>query len=135
MDTTQKIGRRFAMPALAVPLLWGLAYTAARFLLDQDLHLEPAWLRVAIAFFPTVPTAIFLWCMVAHVRSLDEMQQRVHLEALVIAYPLAILLLSTLGLLQLAIDLPMEDWSYRHVWVYLPLFYVLGLAITWRRYQ
>ena len=27
----------------------------------------------------------------------------------------------TLGLLQLAIDLPPEDWSYRHVWAYLPL--------------
>ena len=52
-----------------------------------------------------------------------------------IAYPLAILLLVTLGFLQLAIDLPAEDWSYRHVWALLPCFYFLVLAIAWRRYR
>jgi hypothetical protein len=66
---------------------------------------------------------------------LDEMQRRIHLEALAIAYPLATLLLMTLGLLQRAVELPFEDWSYAHVWIYLPIFYFLGVAFTARRYQ
>ena len=41
----------------------------------------------------------------------------------------------TLGLLQRAIVLPFEDWSYLHVWVYLPVFYFGGIAIASRRYQ
>ena len=55
-----------------------------------------------------------------------------HLEALAIAYPLAILMLVTLGFLQLAIDLSPEDWSYRHIWAFLPALYFLGLTIAWR---
>jgi hypothetical protein len=43
--------------------------------------------------------------------------------------------LMTLGLLQLAVELPVEDWSYRHVWIYLPLFYFAGLGLAWRRYK
>lgn len=107
--------------------------SAARFALEE-LQLAPG-LRVAVALLPVLPTAVFLWLVITNIRGLDELQRRVHLEALAIAFPLAILLLWTLGLLQLAIDLPAEDWSYRHVWVYLLLFYFIGLAIASRRYQ
>jgi hypothetical protein len=118
-----------------VAITWGISYIVARLALDQDLRLEPAWLRVVAALFPVVPTVMFLWSLITGIRSMDELHRKVHLEALVIAYPLAILLLMTLGLLQLAVDLNMEDWSYRHVWIYLPIFYFLGLTISWRRYK
>jgi hypothetical protein len=29
----------------------------------------------------------------------------------------------------------MDDWSYRHVWAFLPAFYLGGLALARRRYQ
>lgn len=129
---------RLAWTGLAVVAGWGLVYVGARAFLDvelqQRLNFAP-WVRVTAALIPVLPTAVFLWCIVAQVRSLDEMQRKIHLEALAIAYPLAILLLMTLGLLQLAIDLPPQDWSYRQVWFYLPLFYFIGLAIAWRRYR
>jgi hypothetical protein len=48
---------------------------------------------------------------------------------------LEVLLLMTLGLLQRAITLPFEDWSYAHVWIYLPIFYFVSLGYTARRYQ
>jgi hypothetical protein len=118
---------------LTVAALWPVSYLAARVAL-KGLDLEP-WLRVLVALVPVVPTALFLWLMIVGIRTMDEMQRRIHLEALAIAFPLSILLLWTLGLLQLAINLPAEDWSYRHVWICLPLFYFIGLAITWRRYK
>jgi hypothetical protein len=30
---------------------------------------------------------------------------------------------------------PSLDWSYRHVWYYLPLFYFIGIVVSWRRYR
>jgi hypothetical protein len=121
--------------ALGTCILWGASYIAARLALDADLQLGPTWLRVAAALLPVIPTALALWAIAAGLREADELQRRVHLEALAIGYPLAILLLMTLGLLELAVGLNPEDWSYRHVWIYLPLFYFIGLAIAWRRYR
>jgi hypothetical protein len=120
---------------LGILVLWGASYIAARLALDVDLALEPAWLRLAAALLPLVPTVMALRAIAAGIREADELERRVHLEALGIAYPLAILLLMTLGLLELAIGLDPKDWSYRHVWIYLPLFYFVGLAIAWRRYK
>ena len=121
--------------AFATIVLWGAAYIAARAALDVELNLQPAWLRVTAALLPVIPTAIALWAIATGLRQSDELQRRVHLEALAIAYPLAILLLMTLGLLELAIGLNPDDWSYRHVWIYLPLFYFIGLFVAWRRYK
>lgn len=133
MKVMPDVARRSLHLGLPVTILWVLSYLGARFALEE-LELAP-WLRVVVALFPIVPTAFFLLLMIANIRDLDELQRRVHLEALAIAFPLAVLLLWTLGLLQLAVDLPIEDWSYRHVWAYLPLFYAIGLVIARRRYQ
>lgn len=125
---------RLNWPVIAI-VVWGLSYFVARAALDAELHLQPVWLRVAAALLPVVPTAVALAAIAVSVRGSDELQRRVHLEALAIAYPLAILLLMTLGLLELAVGLKLEDWSYRHTWTYLPIFYFVGLVIAWRRYR
>ena len=115
--------------------LWGLSFIVARLALDKELDLKPTWLRVAAALLPILPTAAFLWFAVSAIRGLDELHRKVHLEALVIAFPLSILLLVILGFMQLAVELPKEDWSYRHVWPFLVVFYFGGLAFSWRRYR
>jgi hypothetical protein len=109
-------------------------FLGARAVLDKDLELPP-WVKITAALLPILPTAAFLWFVVTACRGLDELHRRVHLEALAVAYPLAILLLVTLGFLQLAIDLPAEDWSYRHIWPFLVVFYLLGLTLAWKRYR
>lgn len=127
--------RSKANRTFGILVLWGASYIVARAALDVDLQLGPTWLRVAAALMPVIPTAFALRAIAVGMREADELQRRVHLEALSIAYPLAILLLMTLGLLELAVGLKPEDWSYRHIWIYLPLFYFLGLFIAWRRYR
>lgn len=80
----------------------------------------------------------FGWFIVEEVRlvrALDELQRRIQLEALAIAYPLAILLIVTLGLLErVGVSLPVGNFSYRHIWPFLIVFYFLGLAIARSRY-
>lgn len=94
----------------------------------------PQWLRVALALVPIPIFASFLAALVTGVRGMDELERRIHLEALAIAFPLGMLLLMTLGLLQRVVELSMDDWSYRHVWGYFPVLYLLGLAFARRRY-
>lgn len=114
-------------------LAWVVVYLLTRRLLDSN-PLPELW-RIVVALIPMVPFAFFLTFTMAGVRSMDELQRRIQLEALAIAFPLAILFFMLLGLLELAIPLSPQDWSYRHTWSYLPLFYFIGLAIASRRYQ
>lgn len=132
--TASRSGIRGMYTGWVVTVIWVITFVGARIVLDKDLQ-APAVVKLVAALIPILPTALFLYVMVSGLRNLDELHRQVQLEALVIAYPLAILMLVTLGFLQLAIELPSEDWSYRHVWCFLPAFYFLGLSIAWRRYR
>lgn len=112
---------------------WILAYFLVRGVLETDQFTKGS--RLVIALIPMIPFALFLMSVLAGIRELDELHRRVHLEALAIAFPLTMLLLMLLGLIELVVPLSPDDWSYRHVWQFLPLFYFMGLAFTWRRYQ
>lgn len=88
-------------------------------------------IEVAVALLPILPFAAFVYFALKSQRGMDELQLRVQLEALAIAFPLSILFLMVFGLLGEALNLTLE----RHVWFYLPVFYFVGLALAWRRYQ
>jgi hypothetical protein len=110
-----------------------VAYWCARAVLENpDLAVG---LKVAAALIPVPIFALFLLLFIRLIRTLDELERRIQLEALAIAYPLAVLLLMTLGLLQRAVQLPFEDWSYAHVWMYVVIFYFLSIPWVARRYQ
>ena len=133
MVTDATADRRSWRTLIGAGALWVLAYFGSRAALEA-FQLPPGG-RLVVALLPLVPFAWFLWRVISGIRSMDELERRVHLEALGVAFPLAVLLLMTLGLVELAVDLNPADWSYRHVWVFLPLFYVIGLALAWRRYR
>ena len=111
---------------------WFAAYVLA-FAAAESTH-WPQGLRILAALLPVPLFASFLAALISGVRQLDELERRIQLEALAVAFPLAMLMLMTLGLLQRVIELSMDDWSYRHVWGFLPLLYVIGLVIARRRY-
>jgi len=132
-QATVKSGAPKNHNGLISTVLFVLTYFVARMVLEQEEMAES--LRVLAALLPVAPFAWMLWEIIKGVRSMDELEQRIQLEALVVAYPLTLILLMTLGLLEIAIKLPPEDLSYRHVWAMLPVFYFLGLAIAKRRYR
>lgn len=125
---TRSEWRLLAVGLLGVTSFFGSKIALESAALEQDL-------RLAVAMAPVLPLVAFLILVKAEFKTMDELHRRVQLEALGIAFPLSILLLMVLGLLELAIELPEEDWSYRHVWIFLPIFYFVGLMITWRRYR
>ena len=112
--------------------LWGATYVGVRLLLDTPV--AGGW-RAALAL---VPLPFFLWLLVELIRALrvmDELERRIQLEALAVAFPLSLVLFMTLALLEIAIPLDPANWSYRHIWPFLTIFYAAGLTIARRRYQ
>jgi hypothetical protein len=84
---------------------------------------------------PDPPFATMLWFMIRGIAGADELERRIHLEALVVAFPLSVLLLMVLGLLELAIDLNPANWSYRHLWPMMVMFWAAGQAVARGRYS
>ena len=111
---------------------WFVTWLVARVILESTV---PTWLRVIAALAPTPIAAAALVTIVRGARELDELEKRIQLEALAIAFVLAVLLIMTLGLMELAVTLNRDDWSYRHVWAMLPPMYFAGLVVARRRYS
>lgn len=125
--------RSRSAPVVISGALWFLLYFAARVLLSRtDLE---KWARIAIAMAPLIPFAFCLFSIVIAIRGMDELERKIHLEALAFAYPVSMFLLMTLALMQRAVTLKFEDWSYAHVWFYLPMFYLFGLLRAMRKYE
>ena len=131
MEAVGQTKRVYGARLLVRGLLWAAVYVAARGLLETAI--EPQSLRIAIALLPVPFFVWWLWTWMKGVSQMDELERRIELEALAIAFPLAVIFLMTLGLLDVAID--PDDWSPRNVWVMMPLLYYIGLWRAKRRYQ
>lgn len=113
-------------------LLWISVYMIARGLLNLEIASPP--LRAAIALLPIPFFVWYLWTWMKGVASMDELQRRIELEALGFAFPAALVILMTVGLLDLAIALNPNDFSLHHIWLMLPALYYVGLWRAKRRY-
>ena len=125
-------GRGISRTAGVAAFLWMILFFIARFSLES-----PAWspvTRVTIALLPLPAFVWFLWAFVQGIRDADELERRIQLEALAVAFPLTALLFMTLGLMQIAVPLSPDNWSYRHTWPVIYVFYFVGLMAARRRY-
>ena len=118
-------------PRLAL-YTWGALYFGARALVDVT---DVPTARVLISLAPLPAFLWFLRDFIRGLRGLDELERRIQLEALAVAFPLTMVLMMTLGLVQVAVPLSLDDWSYRHLWPLMFVFYLVGLTLARRRYQ
>ena len=114
-------------------LLWFVTYTIC---LLSIKNLNPGTtLGIFLSLLPVTTFALFIYSIIKGVASMDEVQIRVQMEAVVIAFSLSLLMLMTLGLLDLVIVLKKEDWGYRHLVTWFTMFYFTGLYISKRKYN
>jgi hypothetical protein len=106
--------------------IWFLVYVIARLAVAQ-MGVEHPWAPV-IACAPVPAFYWFVWVVQRALRGIDELQRRIHLEALALAFPTTMLVLMTLGIINLEIPL-------RNLWVMLPPLYGICLVIVNRRYR
>ena len=94
-------------------------------------HPAAPW-RVPVAVVPVVPVAIAFRAVLRGVARLDELQRRIHLEALVVAVGSAIVLTFGYGTLQ-NVGLPSLNLMY--ITPVLVVLWSAGLVLARRRYR
>ncbi len=124
-------GRR-SVPMLVAALVAAAALLGSAVVLKLTELSPPA--RVAVALIP-LPFYIALFVVAVRVtRQLDELKQRIQLEALAFAVIGMLLCTFCYGMvLQADVGAPALDWVW--VWVITVVFYIAGHLIAWRRYR
>jgi hypothetical protein len=118
---------------VVVPAVFVLAYFAARAGIEQVEQGSSAALLLAL--LPVPFFAGLIWAYVRGVRGMDELGQRIQLEALAFAFPIALLVAFTAGLLDLAGFHGAQNWDLPRLWPMLLMPYWIGIVRAQRRYQ
>lgn len=130
---TLALNRRYRREFLPPMGAYVLATLAVAWLLPRAGDAQ--WLRAAIALLPVAPLALAVRAMVRYVRDVDELQQRIELEAICIATALVALGYLAAGFLQLArvIDVP-AGMAMILVFPLICAVYAVAKAVVSRRY-
>lgn len=114
-------------------ILWVLSYTGSLFALKTQT--VPKEAGMVLTFISVLAFAVFLYKYYRSIFFMDEVEIKIQMEAVVIAFLLGLLLLMTLGLLDLILVLNKEDWSFRFLIPCFIVFYFIGLFISNRKYS
>ena len=114
-------------------ILWAVTYITSLIVLKGT---EPdKTTGIILSLLPTITFAFFIYHFATGIGEMDEVQRRVQLEGAVWGFTLGLLMLMTLGLLDLVVVLNKEDWGYRHLIPYFFTFYFIGILISHRKYR
>jgi hypothetical protein len=113
-------------------LIHGATYLPAVWLLKHRVLGQPV--AVIIAIVPIITFAIFIFKLIKAFSVMDEVKQRVQLEAVVIGFSLTAMLLMILFLLDLC-DISNHAWfGFGYLVCYCWLFYFIGWFISKKKY-
>ena len=90
-----------------------------------------AWLRVIFALVPIIPTALGLLAITRGIRTMDELERRIHFEAVAFAFGATALLTFAYGLLE-NVAFPPASWTF--ILPFMVVMWTLGQALARRRY-
>lgn len=113
--------------------LWLISYIGCKMAI-RNLVLEKE-VGIMLVVIPILTFALFIYKYYRSIVFMDEVQIKIQMEAAVVGFALGLMLLMALGLLDLVITLPKEDWSYQHLVPHFIIFYFIGLFIAKRKYD
>lgn len=116
--------------AVSVTLLMGLVVVVSAVLERYELG-APA--RVGLAL---LPVAAYVWCTTSYiglVRQADELQRRIHLEALAIAFPTTAIAVVAAEYLRKAGVI--SQFKPDYVLMLMLGLWAIGFFVAWRRYR
>lgn len=118
---------------LIYAVIWCISYVGSLFVLKTlDIPTEAG---IVLTVITVLAFALFIYKYYRSIFFMDEVQIKIQMEAVVTAFSLGLLLLMTLGLLDLFINLNKDDWSYRHLVPLFVAFYFFGLFISRRKHN
>lgn len=121
--------RRYTVQFSAAMLAYAVVLVVSILVIQAN---PAAWWRFLVALAPVIPVVVAVMAVVQRLRTLDELQQRIQLEALGFAFACTAILTFSYGFLE-GVGLPHLGWT----WV-LPLMaglWGVGLALATRRYR
>jgi hypothetical protein len=118
---------------IAYAIIWALSYIGSLLALKSfDLPMD---VGIMLTVITVLAFAVFMYKYYRAIFFMDEVQIKIQMEAVVFAFSIGLLLVMTLGLLDLFVQLNKEDWSFRHLIPLFVLFYFAGLFIAKRKYN
>ncbi|MEP3248487.1 MAG: hypothetical protein ABJN40_22530 [Sneathiella sp.] len=114
----------------------GLCLTAYAVLLFVSLQIlnhgvGNDWLRLTVSVLPILPCLITGYVVLKHIRQLDELQQKMQLEAISFSFIATALVTFTYGFLE---NMGLPGLSMFVVWPLMATFWVIGQIIARYRY-
>jgi len=129
MEQSKKIANR---NSIIFALIYGATYLPAVWLLKHRVFGQP--ISIIIAIVPIIAFSIFIFKLIKAFSVMDEVKQRVQLEAVVIGFSLTAMLVMILFLLSLC-DISNPGWfGYANLLGYCWLFYFVGWFISKKKY-
>tara|TARA_R110002012_G_scaffold234226_1_gene407770 strand:+ start:435 stop:800 length:366 start_codon:yes stop_codon:yes gene_type:complete len=95
------------------------------------LNNQVAW-PILVSLMPVVPALGVCWVIVRGVRRMDELQRKIHFEAMVIAFAAVALLTFSYGFLE---NVGFPKMTMFVVWPLMATFWVIGTIISSLRYR
>lgn len=122
---------RWLRRILTIALATALAIIAAAWVGRQFPLRSPV--RISMALVQGAATAVLIVALARPMRQMDELQRRIQLEALALAFAGTAILATAYGFLINA-GLPEIDWG-EWIWPGMTVLWVIGLVIAGRRYR
>jgi hypothetical protein len=90
--------------------------------------------RLAIALIPVIPTGVLVWVMARAIFQLDELQRKIQLEGLALAFAGTCFATMIYGMLLVA-DVGLPHINPLYIYVLMIALYGIGTIIAGRRYR
>ncbi len=124
---------RLNLNSVVWALIFAVGFAGGTFVLSRYTLAAPvAALVIAIN---ALLFGVYTVKLIRSLRSLDEVQIRIQLEAVSIAFLLSLLLVMVLGMAGLVASFGLGTVSYLYVFPVLFFFYLIGLAVSRRKYR
>ncbi|MDH2247944.1 hypothetical protein ACQKFE_20670 [Stutzerimonas stutzeri] len=121
--------KRFLVHFWLAMAIYAGAVIASSLLLAQ---VQDGALRVASALLPVLPMIAVATVVIRHIRHLDELARKVHLEGLAVAFVGTALITFSYGFLETA---GFPRLSMFMVWSLMGPLWAVGSFFAWRRYR
>ena len=113
--------------------IWVISYFLARYIMDTYEPPPPHW-DIAVASIPLLVFFWLVWAVQRRLRRADELQRRIHLEALAMAFLTVMLTVMGIGLLE-GTPRGNAPLPWRDLWLALPVLYGVCFVVANRHYR
>jgi hypothetical protein len=121
--------KRFIVHFWLAMAVYMIAVIASSYLLNK---IPDGTLRIALALLPVLPMIAVATLVIRHIRHLDELARKVHLEGLAVGFVGTALITFSYGFLETA---GFPRLSMFMVWSLMAPLWAAGSFFAWRRYR